>query len=222
MKINRYPEYFVILFFHFAFFLQCSYPAYKENEVEVLNSSDYGYLRFHNNLSDGVVVIQTKIFKDLTKCHGDYNCSGEDHIKQYANLRPSNPSFAVPLKVGEHYAISKLRYNEMSFYSCKKSEITIYHGFQFKEVYDSNHPHDLYSNNTCEFIDRNKVVCPSVQISKKGIREITIAKGEERGRSVSVSHLLDINIVFSTFNLLFCGPVSREIDFVEVRSNRYP
>ncbi|WP_233440805.1 hypothetical protein [Leptospira biflexa] len=187
-----------------------------------MKNADYGYLRFHNNLSDGVMVIQTKIFKDLTKCHGDYNCSGEDHIKQYANLRHTNPSFAIPLKVGEHYAISKLRYNEMSFYSCKKSEITIYHGFQFKAVYDSNHPHDLYSNNTCEFIDRNKVVCPSVQISKKGIREITITKGEERGRSVSVSHLLDINIVFSTFNLLFCGPVSREIDFVEVRSNVYP
>ncbi|GBF44433.1 hypothetical protein LPTSP2_37360 [Leptospira ellinghausenii] len=137
--------------------------------MEVINgsSSDYGYLRFNNNLNDGVAVIQTKIFKDLTKCHGDYICSGEDHIKQYANLRPTNTSFAVPLKVGEYYANSKLIYSEMSFFNCRKSEVTIYHGFRFKEVYDPNHPSDRYSKNICELLDRNKVVCPSVKISKK-------------------------------------------------------
>lgn len=192
--------------------------------MEVINgsSSDYGYFRFNNNFNDGVVVIQTKIFKDLTKCHGDYICSGEDHIKKYANLSPTNPSFAVPLKVGEYYAISKLRYSEMSFFNCTKSEVTIYHGFRFKEVYDPNHPSDLYSKNICELLDRNKVVCPSVKISKKGIHEITITKVEERGRSFSMGHLLDANIVFSTFNFLFCGPVSRQIDFLEVRSNVFP
>ncbi|TGM11084.1 hypothetical protein EHQ82_21325 [Leptospira selangorensis] len=222
MKINRYPEYFVILFFHFSFFLQCSSPTNKENEVEVLNSSDYGYLRFNHNLNEGVVVIQTKIFKDLTKCQGDYNCSGEDHIKQYANLRPTNPSFAVALNIGEYFAMSKLRYSEMSFFNCRKSEITIYHGFRFKEVYDPNYPSDLYSKDTCEYLERNKFVCPTIQISNKGIHEITISKVKERGRSLSMAHLLDANIVFSTFNFLFCGPVSREIDFLEVRSKGYP
>ncbi len=220
--VNIYKGNLIPLLLLSLSFLLCSSPPNKENEVEVLNSSDYGYLRFNHNLNEGVVVIQTKIFKDLTKCHGDYNCSGEDHINQYANIRPTNPSFAVALNIGEYFAISKLRYSGMSFFNCRKSEITIYHGFRFKEVYDPNHPTDLYSKDTCEYIERNKFVCPTIQISKKGIHEIAITKGEERGRSLSMGHLLDANIVFSTFNFLFCGPVSREIDFLEVRSNGYP
>ncbi|TGL09170.1 hypothetical protein EHQ43_01405 [Leptospira bouyouniensis] len=218
--LNIYKGNLFPLFLLSLSILQCSSPAYKENEVEVLNSSDYGYLRFNHNLNEGVVVIETKIFKDLTKCHGDYNCSGEDHFKHYSNLQPTNPSFAVTLIIGEYFAISKLRYSEMSFFNCRKSEVTIYHGFRFKEVYDPNHPSDLYSKDTCEYIDRNKVVCPPVQISKKGIHEITITKVEERGRSLSMVHLLDANIVFSTFNFLFCGPVSSEIDFLELQARK--
>ncbi|PJZ35942.1 hypothetical protein CH354_16435 [Leptospira levettii] len=200
---------------------KCSTSHPKTLEAEVLTDESYGYFRWHNSIRDGYVVVETKIFQDPKECHGEYNCSTQDHIKKFANLRPSDPSLAIPLKLGEYYAITKLRYGNASFFYCQTSDLTIYHGFQFREPYDPKNPTVPYTSNTCEFLREDKVVCPSIQISKKGIQEIKLSVGEIRGKSISFRHLLESNLILSTISLLYCGPVLRSVDLIVVEERRY-
>jgi|GEM_PF-6711506 len=200
---------------------KCSTSHPKTLEAEVLTDESYGYFRWHNSIQDGYVVVETKIFQDPKECHGEYNCSTQDHIKKFANLRPSDPSLAIPLKLGEYYAITKLRYGDSSFFHCQISDLTIYHGFQFRDPYDPKNPTVPYPSNTCEFLREDKVVCPSIQISKKGIQEIKLSVGEIRGKSISFRHLLESNLILSTITLLYCGPVLRSVDLIVVEERRY-
>lgn len=190
-------------------------------EAEVMIDTNYGYFRWHNSIRDGYVVVETKVFQNPNECLGDYNCSPQDHIKKIANLRPSDPSVAIPLKVGEYYAISKLRYGDVSFFRCKTSDLKIYHGFQFKEPYDPKNPTVPYGSDKCEFLSEDRVVCPAIQITKKSIQEINLSEGEIRGNSISFRHLLEPNIMLFTMSLLYCGPISRSIDFISVEDRRY-
>ncbi|TGL17600.1 hypothetical protein EHQ42_08795 [Leptospira levettii] len=200
---------------------QCSTSDPKTWEADVLTDTNYGYFRWHNSIQDGYVVVETKIFQDPKECHGEYNCSSQDHIKKFANLRPSDPSLTIPLKLGDYYAITKLRYGNASFFYCQTSDLTIYHGFQFREPYDPKNPTVPYPSNTCEFLREDKVVCPSLQISKKGIQEIKLSVGEIRGKSISFRHLLETNLILSTISLFYCGPVLNKIDFITVEERRY-
>ncbi|MCW7467651.1 hypothetical protein [Leptospira levettii] len=203
------------------FLCQCFASNPKEMEAEVMTDTNYGYFRWHNFIRDGYVVVETKVFQNPNECHGNYNCSSQDHIKKMANLRSSDPSMAIPLKVGEYYAISKLRYGEVSFFRCKASDLTIYHGFQFRDPYDPNNPTVPYRSDTCEFLKEDQVVCPFIQITKKSIQEIKLSEGEIRGKSISFRHLLEPNIMLSAMSLLYCGPISRSIDFISVEARRY-
>ncbi|TGL51350.1 hypothetical protein EHQ59_10615 [Leptospira kemamanensis] len=200
---------------------QCSTSDPKTLEADVMTDSNYGYFRWTNSIRDGYVVVETKVFQDPKECHGEYNCSTQDHFNKFANLRPSDPSFAIPLKLGEYYAITKLRYGDVSFFRCKRSELTIYHGFQFREPYDPKNPTVPYTSNTCEFLREDKVVCPSIQMTNKSIQEIKLSEGETRGKSISFRHLLEPNILLSTISLFYCGPVLNKIDFITVEERRY-
>ncbi|MCW7460534.1 hypothetical protein [Leptospira limi] len=212
---------FISLSFLTLLLFQCSTSDPKTWEADVLTDENYGYFRWHNSIRDGYVVVETKVFQDPKECHEEYNCSTQDHIKKIANLRPSDPSLAIPLKLGEYYAITKLRYGDVSFFRCKASDLTIYHGFQFREPYDPKNPTVPYTSNTCEFLREDQVVCPSIQMTKKSIQEIKLTTGETRGKSISFRHLLEPNMIFSTISLLYCGPVLRKIDFITVEERRY-
>lgn len=204
-----------LLLFH------CSSSDPKTWEADVLTDTSYGYFRWHNSIRDGYVVVETKVYQDPKECHGEYNCSSQDHIKKFANLRPSNPSLTIPLKLGEYYAITKLRYGDASFFHCQTSDLTIYHGFQFREPYDPKNPTVPYTSNTCKFLREDQVVCPTIQITKKGIQEIKLSEGEIRGKSISFRHLFEPNIMLSTISLFYCGPVSSSVDFIVVEERRY-
>lgn len=84
----------ILLLFH------CSTSSSKEMEAEVMTDTNYRYFRWHNSIRDGYVVVETKIYQNPNECHGDYNCSPQDHIKKNENLRPSDSSLAIPLKWG--------------------------------------------------------------------------------------------------------------------------
>lgn len=204
-----------------TFLLRCSTSNPKTLEADVMTDASYGYFRWHNSIRDGYVVVETKIFQDPKECHGDYNCSPQDHLIKIANLQPSDPSMAFPLKLGEYYAITKLRYGDASFFYCQTSDLTIYHGFQFREPYDPKNPTVPYGSNKCEFLSEDQVVCPSIQITKKGIQEIKLSDGETRGKSISFRHLLEPNLILFTISLLYCGPVSRSVDLIEVEERRW-
>ncbi|MCW7492552.1 hypothetical protein ND861_09540 [Leptospira sp. 2 VSF19] len=217
MKNYLFISLSLLILFHF----HCSTSNSKEMEAEVMTDTNYGYFRWHNSIRDGYVVVDTKVFKDPSGCHGDYNCSSQEHIKKMANLRPSDPSMAIPLKVGEYYAMTKLRYGDVSFFRCKTSDLKIYHGFQFKDPYDPKNPTVPYTSETCQFLKEDKVVCPSIKISKKNIQEINITEDEIREKSISFRHLLESNIILSTISLFYCGPISSQVDFISVEDRRY-
>lgn len=181
---------------------------------------DYGYLRFFNSLNNGYILVELKIFEDLVNCFGDYNCSSTDSLKQRENLRLNNPAFSVKLKTGEYYGISKLRFGDMSFFNCETSNLTIYHGFQFKDRDESTFYTEKYMQPTCQIVEDRKVVCPPIRISKKGIFEIELSKNDIRSKSISISHLFEPNIIFSTFNLLYCGPISYHVNYISVKSKQ--
>ncbi|PKA23120.1 hypothetical protein [Leptospira meyeri] len=212
----------LILYWFFPLvFINCSTSINKDYELESVLDLNYGYLRFTNSIEDGHLIIDTKIFKESRKCHSDYNCSLEDNIKKRANLNSSNPAFAIQMKVGEYFAITKLQYGEMSFFNCKISNFTIYHGFSFKDKYDFNNPVNLYSSDECHFIDEKQAICPSIHITKKGINEIELIQGQIRSKSFAISHLIAPPAVLSAVTLFFCGPLSRDIDFISIKSKQY-
>lgn len=154
----------------------CSTSNPKELEAEVLTETNYGYFRWQNSIRDGYVVIETKIFQNPKECHGEYNCSTQDHIKKFANLRPSDPSLTIPLKLGEYYAITKLRYGDASFFGCKSSDLKIYHGFQFKEPYDPNNPIVSYASENVSPKVKTKWFALPFRLRKKAFRKSNFQK----------------------------------------------
>lgn len=214
----RYLQFYL---FSSIFFLHCSSSINKNYELENDTFVDYGYFRFKNSIEDGHLIIDTRIFKDSSKCHSDYNCSVDDNIKKRANLSFSNPAYAIQIKVGEYFAITKVRYGEMSLFNCKISDLTIYHGFSFKDKYDFRNPVNLYSSDVCHFIDDEHAICPSVVITKKGISELEFTHGKIKSQSLAVSHLIAPPAILSVLTLFFCGPFSRDIDFIAFKNKQY-
>ncbi|TGK91507.1 hypothetical protein EHQ30_14935 [Leptospira brenneri] len=198
----------------------CIFQSAKPNESSVLNENEYGYFRYKTAFYDGNFRIHSKLFQGSDKCFSDFDCNPKDLLTESGHLSPTQVSFPIKLDVGSYYAISKIWYVEASFLNCKESNLKIYHGFKFKEPFDPFQPLDLYQNDFCEWIGANQIVCPKIEITKKGIFEIELKSGATRSNQYSVRHWM-APFFLTPIAILYCALLSESVDFIDVKVNRY-
>ncbi|TGL90718.1 hypothetical protein EHQ68_04650 [Leptospira congkakensis] len=206
----------------FVFLINCVGNSKVNQEGYNLINSDYGYFKFKTSLFDGNVSIRSKIFQDTVGCYSDYDCSPKSFWVESGAINGKNPNFPLELTIGSYYAISRIHYIETQFYDCKVSELKIYHGFQFKSPFDPFKPLEFYDKDQCEVISENSLVCPRMDITKKGILEFELSKGQIRNNNISIRHLFEGPYAFGLiFGLTYCGLVFDSIDFIDVKVKRY-